>query len=415
MKNKLYKLISALFILVLFYAGNAFSQEDLTIHLMPVIPQSNYTNPAFMPSAKIHVGFPVMSSYYFGLSHSGFTYKDIVKRLPNDSLEITMDNMIDKLGKKNYLSANIMEELLSFGFKVKKNYFSFSLTEKVSFRFSYPRDLLSLVWKGNGQFVGNTADFSGIGINVIHYREYAVGYAREFTPKINVGIRLKFLQGLMNVSTKKNDISINIDGNDFAHTATTDFLINMALPEGVQDPLDTNKNTKSNFDFAKYITNMQNKGYGFDIGGSYKLNEKIAFGASLIDFGFIHWTTNVHNYSNTVESFKFDGLDINEFFNSDSTQAGGMENLADSISEIFKPVKTQNDYWASLPAKLYLTAIYSLTPHDKVGLLIRNEFFNKSIHPSLTLSYNKWFFKALSASASYSIMNRGFANIGFGL
>ncbi|NTW32787.1 MAG: hypothetical protein HGB12_09205, partial [Bacteroidetes bacterium] len=57
----------------------------------------------------------------------------------------------------------------------------------------------------------------------------------------------------------------------------------------------------------------------------------------------------------------------------------------------------------------------SLTPHDKVGLLIRNEFFNKSIHPSLTLSYNKWFFKALSASASYSIMNRGFANIGFGL
>ena len=282
---------------VLFYIGNTFAQQDVTIHLMPIIPQSNYTNPAFLPTAKVHVGFPLLSSVYFGLSHNGFTYKDLIKRLPNDSLELTMNNVIDKLGKKNYISANIMDEIISFGFKLKKNYFNFSLTEKLSFRFGYPRDLLSFLWKGNGQFVGETADFSGIGVNATHYREYALGFNREIIPKLTIGLRAKFLQGLFNVSTKKSDIAIEINENDFAHSINTDFLVNVSLPENAKDPLDTNKNTSSNdFDPAKYLTNMKNKGYAFDIGASYKFKEKITFAASLIDFGFIHWTSNVYNY-----------------------------------------------------------------------------------------------------------------------
>ena len=69
--------------------------------------------------------------------------------------------------------------------------------------------------------------------------------------------------------------------------------------------------------------NGSNKGLGLDIGVSYKMNEKFSFGASLLDFGYINWTngggSQVRNYSNSVHSFTFDGIDFTQFIhNSDS-------------------------------------------------------------------------------------------------
>lgn len=413
----IHKKLFATFLFALSYAGNSYSQQDLTIHLMPIIPQSNYTNPAFKPVPKWYFGFPALSSFYIGVGHSGFVYKDLIHRRSDDSLEITMDKVLDKLGKTNYLSVNLMEELLSFGFKVKKNYFSFSATEKISFRFSYPRDLISLAWKGNGneQFLGKTTDFTGIGINATHYREYAIGCARDISDKIVIGGRLKYLQGLMNVYTKRNMPIITINEEDFEHTAQTDFLINVSLPEEAYEKSDS-LNNNDGFDVGKYLMNSQNKGYGIDLGVSYKLNNKFSFGASVLDFGYIQWNSGLKNYTSSVESFTFDGIDIKQFFKkNDSVISDKFNDILDSLADIFKVKETENSYWSPLTTKLYLTGIYSLTPHDKVGLLVRSEFFNKGIHPALTVSYNKWFSNMLSATASYSIMNRSYMNIGFGL
>ena len=400
-----YKKLFAAFLFALIYTGNLYSQQDLTINLMPIIPQSNYTNPAFKPTPKWYIGFPALSSFYIGVGHSGFTYRDAIRRRSDDSLVLGMDDMIAKLGKTNYLSANINEEILSFGFKQKKNFFNFSITEKISFRFSYPRDLILLAWKGNGQFIGNTIDFSGVGINASCYTEYALGYARDINNKIIIGGRLKYLQGQANVYTERNKANVNINEDDFAHEAQTDFLVNVSLPED---------NNNDGFDVVKYLMNSPNKGYGIDLGGSYKLNDKFSFGASVLDLGYIYWKSDVRNYASSG-SFTFDGIDINQFLKSDSAGNDEIDHILDSLADIFKIEETKNSYRSLLTTKLYLTGIYSLTPHDKVGLLIRNEFFNKSIHPALTVSYNKWFFNMLSATASYSIMNRSYMNLGFGL
>jgi hypothetical protein len=47
--------------------------------------------------------------------------------------------------------------------------------------------------------------------------------------------------------------------------------------------------------------------------------------------------------------------------------------------------------------------------------MLRNEMLNGASHPSATVSYNKWFFNALSASVSYSMVNRSYMNLGFGM
>jgi hypothetical protein len=427
-KKMNFKVCLVAFLILSGYAHMSFSQMDNTIHLLPIIPQSVYTNPAFKPKAKFFMGCPALSSLYIGIAHTGFNYHDLINRRSDDSLEITMDNVISKLANTNFLSVNLNEELFAMGFKARKSYITFSVTEKASFRFGYPKDLIALAWKGNGQFVGKTLDLSGIGVNGSLYNEIALGYMRDVrirTKTVTIGARFKYLQGMANIWTQKNDITVDIDEEDFAHTAHTDFIMNICVPEGLGinlDSINSGDSTSGNDDFdpKQYLLHNPNKGLGIDLGAYYKLNKSFSFGASFLDIGYINWGkgegAEVRNYTSNVESFKFDGIDINQFFNEeDSVIQDQFNDIGDSIVDIFKISTTKNSYKAPLPAKMYLTAIYTITKHDKVGLLMRGEFFNRHMYPSFTVSYNKWFGRMLSAAVSYSVMNRSYLNLGFAM
>ena len=198
--------------IMLSYMQNMRAQQDNILQLIPVIPQSSYDNPAFQPTPNWYIGFPGLSSIYAGVAHNGFVYRDLAHMRTDGLLQLTPQIAVSKLGKRNFLSANVIQEWLAFGFRCKKSYFSFSVADKVSFQFSYPRDLILLAWDGNGQWVGKTADFSGIGINAIHYCEYALGFSHDLkilNQKFVIGGRIKYLQGLMNVWTKKQQCSLN--------------------------------------------------------------------------------------------------------------------------------------------------------------------------------------------------------------
>ena len=413
MRNIKLKILLSLLGLVI-TINKSLAQNDVSIHLLQSVPQAIYTNPSFTPQAKFYIGFPALSSFYFGLSHSGFAYKDVVKKRADDSLYLDLNNMLDKMGKKNYLSLNLNEELLAFGFRVKKNYFSFSATEKVSARLTYPKDLFSLLWKGNTQFLGTAADFSGIGLNLTHYREYALGMSRQITDKLTVGLRVKALFGMANVYTEKSDITLTTDPNTYDLTANSNIILNTSLPENLNSGLNGEKDT-TKFNVQDYILNNSNKGLAFDFGGTYKINDKFTVALSVLDVGKIKWTTGTRNFSSSNASFKFEGIDLNDFFSKDTTKPSGIKVLQDSLAKVFRLKETQNNYSTWLPGIFYLTGIYSLTEKDKVGALIRGDIFNGAIHPSLTLSYNKRFFNMFSAVATYSIMNRSYLNVGFGL
>lgn len=409
MKN--IKIIIAIAALVLSHSLSA--QNDVSIHLLQIVPQSCYTNPSFSPQAKVYVGLPAFSSIYFGLSHSGFAYRDLVKKRADDSLYLDFNNMLEKMGKSNYLSLNYNHELLAFGFRVKKNYFSFAATEKIATRMAYPRDLFSLLWKGNTQFLGQEADFSGIGVNFTHYREMALGYNREIMDKLTVGVRAKVLFGLSNVWTQKSDITLSTDPNLYDLTARSHIILNTTLPEALYDNM-SGDTTPADFNFGNYIMNTSNKGLAFDIGGTYQINDKFSVAASVLDIGKIKWTKDARNYTSDNVEFTFEGIDLNDFFGKDSTDPSGVEILMDSLAETFQIKETKNSYSSWLPPVVYLTGMYNLTGKDKVGAMVRGDIFNGGFHPSLTISYNKKFLNMFHAVGTYSILNRSFLNLGFG-
>jgi len=408
------KIIGIVFILI-FFGLNIKAQNDVSIHLMQIVPQSVYTNPSFCPQAKVYVGFPALSSIYFGLSHSGFAYRDLVKKRSDDSLYLDVDNMLEKMGKRNFLSFNLNYELMGFGFKIKKNYFTFSATEKIITRLAYPKDLYSLMWKGNTQFLDKPADFSGIGVNFMHYREFAIGYNRQIMDNLTLGIRAKALFGLSNVWTEKSNITLSTDPNTYDLTARSHIIINTSLPETVYDNL-SGDTAPADFDFADYAFNTSNSGFAFDIGGTYKINDKFTVAASVLDIGKIKWTTGTRNFISNDVSFTFEGIDLNDFFGEkDSTDPDGVEILLDSLGKTFEIKETSNTYSNWLPPMIYLTGMYNLTDKDKIGALLKADIFNGGIHPTVTLSYNKRFLNMFHAVGTYSVMNRSFLNVGFGL
>lgn len=405
-------------IVCLFLSSVAFSQQDLTIHLMPMVPQSIYTNPSFIPTPKVYVGFPGLSSMYFGVTHNGFAYKDLIRKRKDDSLYIDVDNALSKMTQKNFFSANVQIDLFSFGFKLKKkNYFSFSVAEKVAFKLGYPKDLMSLLWKGNGQFIGKTANFDGIGVNFTHYREYGLGYARVINDKLTVGIRPKYLLGMTNVNTTKSNISLYTNEADYALTAKSDILINSSIDSNIyaENGDFNNPDISTIVPMYKYLTNTENKGFGIDLGATYKLSERISFSASVIDWGSITWKSNIRNFSNKNGEFTFDGIDLNEFLSNTDTANSGLEKMLDSLQTIFELKESNESYKSPIGTKIYLTGAFNLTPKDKVGALVRFEIFNKMWHPSLTISYNKQIGNMLSLTANYSILNRSYSNVGFGM
>ncbi len=403
------KIIYSLYLsagLLITYTSTA--QQDLTMYNMDAVPQRMYVNPAFIPSdSRINIGLPIISSHYLNFSNSGFKYSDLIKHT-GDSLSVDYPNMLSKLAKNNYLTAAFHLDLLSFGFKIKKNYFSFNISEKIDFQFSYPKDFMELIWKGNGSpdLIGNPVNFN-FGVNFTHYREYGLGFAREINDKLTVGGKVKYLYGMENVWTEKSDISLTTDPNSFALTGAANIKVNTS---GI------GSDAFKNFQVMDYAFKKKNKGMGVDFGGVYKFSDKITFSASVIDLGFINWKSDVTNYqsNNPNGQFTFSGLNANQVINKDSTTNPGKV-LGDTLAKTFKIDTVHKSYTTFLSTQVYLSANYKIFEKSNAGLLLYARIFDKTVNPGMALSYNQRVGRWLDFSVSYSMYNRSYNNIGMGL
>ncbi len=437
MSNLKYKIILTLSILFVYFGlfnKLVTAQNDLTLQSLKIVPQSNFTNPALRPPMKFYIGLPGFSSYYLGLNHNGFTYRNLVTEGDDDSLHITyksQNEAISKMTKKNFILAKVNEEILSGGFQYEEHFFTVSLSEKIDFRFGYPKDLMNLAFNGNAMFVGKTIDLEGLNFDFVHYRELALGWSRPVNEDLIVGGHLKLLTGLSNLWMKKNKSTIAIDELNFGHTAIPDYTLYMTTPDFINDSIEFYNDSIDKLggirspktsDIKNYMKNFKNFGMAIDLGLTYKATEEIELGLSFVDFGYIKFKKNTQKFSSKEDAnFIFDGYFIKNAIllgrkdqNGDSIQKIYFNQLQDSLTNNFDIVSSNDSYWYPLTPKIYLSGMYTFNENDNVGLLIRNEIFNRKIHPSVTLSYNRKFGTYISLAASYSIWNRSYTNFGFG-
>lgn len=392
--------------LILLNINSAYAQYDRPLSFLPTVPQGRNINPGFIPEHKFYIGIPLLSSVKTGFENS-ISYEDIFLR-KGDSLILDRDHILSNIDDKTNLNINLLEEYIAFGFTVKKNYFNFRLADIVQTNFVLNKSLFQFLLYGNGNeaFLGKNVDIGGNAINASYYREYAFGYSRQVNEKLSVGTTLKYLQGMANITTAKDEISLNTSEEDFALTMTSNIEINISAP-GIGD---------TEFEVNDLLPNPKNGGFAFDLGADYKINEKFDAYASILNIGSIKWTENVKNFvtENPDEPFVYEGFDINEYFEDNEFDNDRIENILDSIVDEVGIIETNEAYKSKLAPMLNLGGRFNLSEKDMFSALFRNQFQKNKDWTTLSVAYTRKFSPGLNLMVSNTIFTDSFLNPGIG-
>jgi len=424
---KLLKNLSFITAGFLIYLVSGYSQQNQTLYFMD-LPQSRTMNPSFQNECRAFIGLPVINSTYVGLTNNSIGFNDLVFNGTGayaDSLitflhpSYNVDDFLAKLKPVNNLTPEVRFNIFNLGFWSGDSYISFDISDNIVSHFSFPDDLLILALKGNTSFINDKVDLTNLAFDAQYYREFGLGFSKQFSDKLTIGVKGKVYLGMANVSLKNNALNIAIDQNDlYSHTIQADISLNSSFPLTVTHDSSGSISgiEPQEPDLATFFLNTGNPGVGIDIGAQYDVNDYFSVSASVIDLGFIRWTKDVTNLT-SKGNFKFEGLDISSEFNVYDNRV--LEDVAsalgDSLLDTFNPVDTYNPYTTYLPVKIYLGAAVHLTNHIKLGLLSKTTIQNGKFWESATASANFTVGRFITTSFNYSIINSTYNNIGFGL
>lgn len=399
------------FLLLSFVTFISFGQRNFILADLKT-PYTYRVNASVMPESKVFVGIPFLGMENFQFTN-GIAPINKLFTLQADGT-YTIDNstsFLNSLGEKNYVEFDMTNQLLAFGFKIKKNYFNVDISNRFVAQVGFGTDFLKFLTQGNADdLLGKRASFDGLGASLMSYVEYGIGYSREWNDKLNVGARLKFLSGVANIKGNNTSFGITTDANSYNLTIDGGASINSS-----NSLIFTDSAYAQNNDPASIISslfNFSNPGFALDFGGSYKYSDKITFNASVVDLGIVSWKQRVSNFNINHFSYSYTGVDLNDLL-SDSTDIA--KEFSDTLTSIFNVGKTSNSYHTGLPMKIYLGGTYKWNNYLSSGLIFYQQFFNSSYRTGLilssTFSYKHWF----GATVNYGIYSGSAANVGLGI
>lgn len=407
-KLKIHIALSALVVLVLCSPKSADAQFDMTMYNMKHIIQSNLSNPAYIQDYQYHFGVPGLSSVYGQIGTSGVKFNQIFSRRADDSLTIDFDKISSKVKSKNNINLRGGVQWLNGGMKWQDYYFTFSVSDYFDFNMFYSDDLVNLAIKGNAPYIGQNLNIEPTYLKASHYREYAFGAAWDFNSQWNFGAKMKMLFGKSNIHTKTLDASLYTADNSYYLTTETNMLINTSMPSSWFD----GTGFKMNSDYLFYGGSF---GLGFDLGATFKLDDKFSFAASVLDLGYMKFDRNFVNYSNSNVKWTFEGIDALELQDmTDNQISDRLTQIGDSLVRKFDIQESWKSYNIMMTAKIYLAASYKLSDVEKVGVVFRNEIINKIWRPAFTATYYRQILDELGVIGSYTVANRSYANFGVG-
>lgn len=402
------------------------SQNVATLYFMEEITERNNMNPAFTPNCKFYFDFVALPNFHFNIGNNSLILNDILYNnkgithhlLSNDA---SKTKFLNHLRPTTNIDANFRLNILSFGFRVKKQHFiTFDMGIQADIAGYVPKDIFKFALYGTPDENGiNTFNFNTLGVDASVYSNLSVGYMNVINDKLTVGGKLKFLMGYANINTNINKLELNASRNNW--TLETQARINASLP------ISYNKTPEGNIDYnsieiqpTDQLLSLLYKpaGYGaaIDLGATYKPIKNLTVSAAITDLGFINWNRNLVT-GNMEGSHMIDGLidyNVVDSINPDEI----LDNLKGLGNEIIETIKTDDGtpYNTMINATFAVGAEYGIL-NNKIsfGALNRLMFNNQHIHDEVTISANfrpaDWF----KTTISYSFIDGRWGNIGLGL
>ncbi len=420
------KYLLVLFLAVIF--ASATAQNSQVLYNMN-LPQNHLLNPALRPSNSLYIGLPVISGINLNVNNNFVNFSDIFMRGGSSDSLITflhpdndVNDFLAKIKDKNSLEPQFSVQLFGLGFSVGKDSYVFlDINERIEGNIVLPGDIFELFLKGNEGFIGNKIDLSSLSGDMKYYREIGLGFSRNFTNKLRIGVKGKLLFGIAANSIDNRSLGISVS-DDYIHTLDADLTVNISAPmqvvrdaeNNIDDIIFDDERFNSGSGVAKFLMGTNNMGLGMDIGATYDINDKIMVSAAITDIGFIKWKKDVTNL--LVEGkYEFSGLNITDVVNGTKTFDELGDDMLDSLKNSFTVSDINNPFTTWLPFGLTVGGRYNLTNSFSLGLLSYSRFIGKQIRESLTLSANVNLGNSLSTSITYTAANHRFDNFGAGL
>ncbi len=411
------------FLLVTIFA-NAQAQTVTGLGMFENLPQGVYANPAFQPTARYNFGIPALSGVAINHSNnwlrpsSDLLYSDASGNLTLNAREVLAG--IDAIA---HTGQSASFELFHAGIKVGSHYFRLSAAERFSASIDLPKDIFQLAVYGNvghNEFENNTADFSGLAVDGLHYREYALGYSFHLDEKWEFGVAAKLLYGMERIRTEESSLTLRTDPDTYDLQSAGAFQVQTSGIYG----LTTDESTAVQEDLGNYLLGLKNWGLGGDIGAAFKPNEKWKIEASVLNLGFIKWQSDVATYGTDDASFLYGGLDLTDIiFLEGSDFNDGLQDRIDSLVDVL-----ENTYGFERKSESFNTGINALARYAASYEIYKNQATSGKAWATLThglgqssapfsigLGYNQSLKRWLEASVHASYRKDYSPSVGAGL
>lgn len=373
-------------ILFAFASMSGFSQISTLQMQIENMPQNMSVNPALAPT-KSYVAFPFLGGLNVN-ARTSFSYNDVFK-VENGKKYFNHQKLSDALSKNSDVNTFILDmDILRGGFYVSdKDFIDINIGTHVYFGSDMPEGLLPFL-------MDNPIDKVSGNFNVamkpytMGWAEFGVGYSRVINDNFRIGIRGKYIAGLVGVQSDGMDF--NIEKNYDKYYLSGQYSVNGG-----------NMNF-SNMDITKILGGMfSNSGFGIDLGLEFVSNDqKIKAMASVSDFGEIFWNdsnSSTITSNSKGEKFEFNGFgDLNNLLN-DGADFG---HLVDSVFKSF--AKTIGSDTLSGGFSTYLPTRY----HAMVEYAIDDNFqHNVSLSFMGVQAFKRAFDYAITAGYTYRSKN----------
>ena len=398
----MHKKVLLLLAAALCLASLATAQQELSTYLMPSVWQANRLNPAFFPEHKLSVSLP---GVYTNLLLTGLKYNEIVSKDANGNRVLDIDKGISMLDPDNLIRENTEIETLRLGLRLGKLSISAGHAVRFNAFLNYPKTLPQLIWQGNAQFIGQEVAF-GPDLQLFGFSETSLGIGFAVTKKLTIGGRAKFLSGLGDMSTSRNDLRLYTDEESYQLRLNADFQADITGSieyEGFSEPA-------LNYEFGQFAFNQiftSNTGMAWDFGAVWR-GEKLELAASVLDLGAINWKENARFYRLQGE-YEYRGLDVAQSILNDSTNTGS---VLDSLENIYNVTEGVAEYSTQLSPRWYFSAGYQLTKKLRLGGVFYSEQYRGQSFPALAFSATAQVVPWWSVGGSYGWRNQRFDNIG---
>ncbi len=361
---------------------------------------------------------PLLGNSEIFMGNSGFSLADLFSQGGNFNEKLYQT--VHQLKNTDFFTAHYHQELFTYGwtddlerFKYIGMYWDFDHFNTV------PGDFIQLGLDGNASHLQDVYDLRFLSTRTEFVQTIYYGMNKQANWQLNVGYRIKLYSGIVNGQSVGNhgkfytnegennyyahhldNINLNVYSSSFSNNPTTSEIVNKFL-------------------FSK------NFGPGLDLGLTYKYTDRLQLSASLLDLGFIYYTSKIRNYK-VQGSYIFEGAHV-EF--PENSVINYWTQIKNDFNKKIKSGENKQNYISWRPTSFYVGLKYGLEdlkhPKCEDFLNIKDNYTSflgaigfyqyrpfQSIYWGASLYYQKKWSKFFHTKINFTADNFGYTSLG---